>query len=65
MGLITDDAVTDHAEAPFTDPMITNVKVLVISDPVVRGRGGVQMHFSANPTIDLWFDFVKNLSIDP
>ena len=48
---ITHDAVTENAEATFTDPIITYLKALVTSDPVFRGRGHVQPHFFANPTV--------------
>ena len=49
---ITHDAVTDNTEDKLTDPMVTYMKSLEISYPVFRGRGHVQSHFSANPTID-------------
>ena len=62
---ITHDAVTDSAEATFTDPMGTNTKTSVKSDLVVRGRGHVHSHFSTIPTIYLWIDCVQNWSIDP
>jgi len=48
-----------------TDPMSTTVIALVTSDQVVRCWGYVQSHFSANPTIDFWIDFVQKRSIDP
>ena len=38
---ITHDAVTDNADATFTDQMGTYKKALVISDLVFRGRGHV------------------------
>ena len=61
---ITHDVGNDNAEAKFTDPMDTCLKALVTSDPVLRGRGHVQSHFSANPKIDNWIDFVQMWSIN-
>ena len=55
---ITNDAVTDNAEATFTEPMVSYMKALVTRDPVVRGRGDVQSFFSANPTNDFWINIV-------
>ena len=51
---ITHDAVTDNAEDKLTDPMVPYMKLMVISDPVFQGRGHVQKHFSANPTINFF-----------
>ena len=53
---ITHDAGTDNNKAMFTDPMETNIKALVTSDPVFRSRGHFQSHFSVNPTIYFWVD---------
>jgi len=45
------------SKATFADPMGTDKKAMVTSNPVLRDRGLVQSHFSANPTINIFGRF--------
>ena len=65
MRSVAHGAGTANALTTSNVPKGTYVKLLVTSDPVVRGRGHVQTHYSANPTIDFRTDYDPKWSIEP